>query len=137
MNHSRTLKGTLLVLALSVTFPAMADNNWQTCKEKQQQIEQQLQYARANNNQKQINRLNRKKANIAQNCSNEDLRRKYTLRIDKLNYNLNDTQRKLDKAQAKNDSHKIAHLQNKLNENKIKFQQAKQDFVRFEQAAKR
>jgi uncharacterized membrane protein (DUF106 family) len=137
MNHSRTLKGTLLVLALSVTFPAMADNNWQTCKEKQQQIEQQLQYARANNNQKQINRLNRKKANIAQNCSNEDLRRKYTLRIDKLNYNLNDTQRKLDKAQAKKDSHKIAHLQNKLNENKIKLQQAKQDFARFEQAAKR
>ncbi|PIT52194.1 hypothetical protein BHC44_08120 [Snodgrassella alvi] len=136
MNYSRTLEGTLLALALSATFSAIAADNWQTCKEKQQQIEKQLQYARANNNQKQINRLNIQKTDIAQNCSNEDLRQKYTQKIDKLTNKINENQRKLDKAQAKGDIDKVTDLQNKLNENKAKLQQAKQNFARFEQAAK-
>lgn len=136
MYYSRTTKAVLLTLTLAVSIPALADHNWQTCKEKQQQIEKQLQYAQANHNQKQINRLNAQKADIIQNCSNDDLRQKYTQKINKLDSKISETQRKLAKAQAKGDTEKIAELQNKLNENTSKLQQAKQNLARFEQAAK-
>ncbi|ORF24596.1 hypothetical protein BGI15_07630 [Snodgrassella alvi] len=136
MYYSRTTKAVLLTLTLAVSIPALADHNWQTCKEKQQQIEKQLQYAQANHNQKQINRLNAQKADIIQNCSNDDLRQKYTQKINKLDSKISETQRKLAKAQAKGDTEKTAELQNKLNENTSKLQQAKQNLARFEQAAK-
>ncbi|ORF35715.1 hypothetical protein BGI12_10960 [Snodgrassella alvi] len=136
MYYSRTTKAVLLTLTLAVSIPALADHNWQTCKEKQQQIEKQMQYAQANHNQKQINRLNAQKADIIQNCSNDDLRQKYTQKINKLDSKISETQRKLAKAQAKGDTEKTAELQNKLNENTSKLQQAKQNLARFEQAAK-
>ncbi|MBI0129417.1 MULTISPECIES: DUF1090 domain-containing protein [Snodgrassella] len=136
MYYSRTTKAVLLTLTLAVSIPALADHNWQTCKEKQQQIEKQLQYAQANHNQKQINRLKAQKADIIQNCSNDDLRQKYTQKINKLDSKISETQRKLAKAQAKGDTEKTAELQNKLNENTSKLQQAKQNLARFEQAAK-
>ena len=136
MDYSYTTKTVFLTLTLAVSIPALADHNWQTCKEKQQQIEKQLQYAQANHNQKQISRLNAQKADIIQNCSNDDLRQKYTQKINKLNNKISETQRKLAKAQANGDTEKIAELQNKLNKNTSKLQQAKQNLARFEQAAK-
>lgn len=136
MKTARILKVALLSLSLSATLPAMADHQWQTCAEKQQQIDNQMQYARANNNQRQINRLNAQKADIAQNCNNNDLRQKYQQKIAKLNNKIDETQRKLTKAQSKGDNDKVAELQNKMNENTAKLQQAKQNYARFEQAAK-
>ncbi len=136
MKTTRILKVALLCLSLSAALPALADHQWQTCAEKQQQIDNQMQYARANNNQRQINRLNAQKADIAQNCNNNDLRQKYQQKIAKLNNKIDETQRKLTKAQAKGDNDKVAELQNKMNENTAKLQQAKQNYARFEQAAK-
>ncbi|PIT60086.1 DUF1090 domain-containing protein [Snodgrassella alvi] len=136
MNYSRMTKSTVCALALAITLPVLADNNWYTCKEKQQQIEKQLQYARANENQNQINRLTSQKTDLAQNCTNEVLRQKYIQKIDKLNNKVNETQHKLAKAQSKGNNTNVENLQNKLNENQVKLQQAKQNFARFEQAAK-
>lgn len=136
MYYSRITKAVLLTLTLAVSIPALADHDWQTCKEKQQQIEKQLRYARANHNYKRINRLKAQKADIIQNCSNDDLRQKHTHKINKLDRKISETQRKLAKARAKGDTEEIAELQNELNENISKRQQAKHNLARFKHASR-
>ncbi|MDP9155622.1 MULTISPECIES: DUF1090 domain-containing protein [Burkholderiaceae] len=114
---------TLSVLATS----AFADANSETCQQKQDRINQQIEYAQAHNNTAQLKGLQTALDQAKQNCSDASLEKRRQSRITNAQAKVNSREAELKKAQDKGDgSKKIASRQRKLDQAREELKQAQE-----------
>jgi DNA repair exonuclease SbcCD ATPase subunit len=112
------MRGFLIAATLSVlATSAFADANSETCQQKQDRINQQIEYAQAHNNTAQLKGLQTALEQAKRNCSEASLEKRRQSRITNAQAKVNAREADLKKAQDKGDGpKKIASRQRKLDE---------------------
>ena len=110
-----------------LTTSAFADSNNETCQQKQDNIKQQIEYAKAYNNTGQLRGLQMALDQIKRNCSDASLETRRQSQISKAQEKVDSREAELKKAQDKGDGpQKIASRQHKLDEAREELKRAEE-----------
>lgn len=83
----------IIYVVSALLFPAITYAAPQTCADKKQQVEQELNYAKQHQQTHRVHGLEQALANLNTNCTDDGLKKEHQSKID-------EKQHKLDKAQA-------------------------------------
>ncbi|MBX9800353.1 MAG: DUF1090 domain-containing protein [Burkholderiaceae bacterium] len=116
------LSGLLLAAVITTAHAAEPLTG---CAAKRQEVETQIEHARAHGNKAQEKKLNIALKQIVDHCTDEGLRKEREADIKKKENNVAERKAELEKAQASGKTKKIAKQQKKLQEAETELQEAK------------
>ncbi|PKH22551.1 hypothetical protein CIG19_11240 [Enterobacterales bacterium CwR94] len=109
-----TLRSLLTVILFSASGYALADNP--LCQQKVDDIQQQLKEAKAHNNDRKVNGLERALSQVQGSCTDAALQQAHAENIREKQKEVAERQQDLKEAQTKGDRDDIAKRQKKLDE---------------------
>lgn len=104
----------LLTITACLTLPVLAHTDNQTCAEKRQAIENQINYATTHHNTAELNRLQIAQSKVMANCNDDDLKQKHHDKVAKYQHQLSEDQKRLAEAKASGNPEKIAKAQKRI-----------------------
>lgn len=114
------------MLLLSPAFSVLATPQAATgCEAKRQSIEQQIDYARAHNNDHRVAGLQKALSEVKENCTDEGLRAERKADIREKEQKVEERRRELAEAKADGRTDKISKKQRKLEEAQAELEEAK------------
>ena len=114
-----TLAGLLLLTTVSSVHAAT------DCEAKRLDIEQQIDYARANDNKHRIAGLEKALSEVKAHCTDEGLRAEREVRVKEKENKVEEHRRELAEAQADGRADKVAKKQSKLEEAQAELDEAR------------
>lgn len=99
----------------------------QTCQEKIQEIQRQLEFAQQHNNQHRVNHLNIALEQTQHHCRDHNLQYEYQKKIEQKQRKVQHVQDELTQAEQKGNKRKIAQKREKLRHAQWELEQARQD----------
>ncbi|ENV0923373.1 DUF1090 domain-containing protein [Vibrio parahaemolyticus] len=115
------------VLTMAISLPTVAQEELKGCDAKAFALEQQIEYATVQGNQKRIDGLKRALAAIEDECSEEDLREKLQAEIEQKAQKVKASELELAEAQTSGSSEKIEKKRRKLDEAQQEWLDAKRE----------